>query len=162
MNISKEMEKSFNSQIQAEFDSSYLYLSMATWFESEDFPGFAHWMRKQAMEETEHAMKMIAFVAERSGRVILEAIPAPKSSWKNPMDAFAETLVHEQLVTKRIYDMVNLASKEGDLASVSCLDWFVKEQVEEEASANAIIAVLKKIGDSQVGLYTLDRQLAAR
>ena len=162
MNISKEMEKSFNSQIQAEFDSSYLYLSMSTWFESEDFPGFAHWMRKQAAEETEHAMKMISFVAERSGRVVLEAIPAPKSSWASPIDALNETLAHEQMVTKRIYDMVNLAAKEGDHASVSYLDWFVKEQVEEEASANQIIAILKKVGESQVGLFTLDRQLNAR
>ncbi len=162
MNISKEMEKAFNSQIQKEIESSYLYLSMSTWFDSEDLPGFAHWMRKQAAEETEHAMKMVSFVTERSGRVILEAIPAPKSSWKTPMDVLTETLGHEQMVTKRIYDMVNLAAKEGDLASASYLDWFVKEQVEEEASANEIIAVLKKVGDSQVGLYTLDRHLNAR
>ena len=162
MNISKEMEKAFNSQIQKEMESSYLYLSMSTWFESEDFPGFAHGKRKQAAEETEHAMKMMSSATERSGRVVLEAIPAPKSSWKSPIDALNETLGHEQMVTKRIYDMVNLAAQEGDLASASYLDWFVKEQVEEEASANQIISVLKKVGDSQVGLYTLDRQLNAR
>ena len=162
MKISNEMEKKLNQQINKELESSYLYLSMATWFTKEDFTGFAHWMQKQASEELEHAMKMIAYVQERSGRVLLDAIPTPKHTWDTPMQAFEDTLVHEMDVTKRIYDLVGSAEKENDLASVSFLDWFVSEQVEEEASVNKIIAILNKVGASPIGVFTLDRQLAAR
>lgn len=162
MKISNEMEKKLNQQINKELESSYLYLSMATWFTAEDFTGFANWMQKQASEELEHAMKMISYVQERSGRVVLDAITTPKNKWDSPMQAFEDTLAHEMDVTKRIYDLVTAAEKENDLASVSFLDWYVSEQVEEEASVNNIIAILNKVGSSPIGVFTLDRQLAAR
>ena len=160
--LNKKLEKALNEQLNMELQSAYIYQSMAAYFEGANFKGFAKWMDLQATEEQEHARKIYDYIFSMGGTVTLTAIDAPKSSWKTPMDVLKETLGHEQMVTKRIYDMVNLAAKEGDLASASYLDWFVKEQVEEEASANEIIAVLKKVGDSQVGLYTLDRHLNAR
>ena len=160
--LNKKLEKALNEQLNMELQSAYIYQSMAAYFEGANFKGFAKWMDLQATEEQEHARKIYDYIFSKGGTVTLTAIDAPKSSWKTPMDVLKETLGHEQMVTKRIYDMVNLAAKEGDLASASYLDWFVKEQVEEEASANEIIAVLKKVGDSQVGLYTLDRHLNAR
>lgn len=162
MDISKTMTKALNDQIQAEFQSAYLYLAMAAWFEESNFSGCAHWMTRQFAEETEHAMKMFSYVCERGGRVELQAIEAPKTEWKSVKDAFAETLAHERGVTKRIYALVDKAAGEKDYASIEFLNWYVKEQVEEEATASEILAMLEKIGDSSVGLIQLDKQLAGR
>ena len=162
MDISKTMTKAFNDQIQAEFQSAYLYLSMAAWFEENNFSGCAHWMRHQFAEETEHGMKMFKFVCERGGRTELQAIEAPKKDWKSVKDTFAETLSHEREVTKLIYALVDKAAKEKDYASVEFLNWYIKEQVEEEATASEILSMLEKIGDSSVGLIQLDKQLAGR
>lgn len=156
------MTKAFNDQIQAEFQSAYLYLAMAAWFDGNNFPGCAHWMARQFTEETEHAMKMFRFVGERGGRVELQTIEAPRKEWESVKDAFSETLLHERGVTKRIYALVDTAINEKDYASVEFLNWYIKEQVEEEASASEILAMLEKIKDSSVGLIQLDKQLAAR
>lgn len=162
MDISEKMTKAFNDQIQAEFQSAYLYLAMAAWFDDQNFPGCANWMKKQFSEETEHAMKMYKFVCERCGRVELGAIAAPRREWESVKDAFAETLEHERGVTKRIYNLVEAALSEKDYASVEFLNWYVKEQVEEEAGVSEILAMLEKTDDRCVGLIQLDRQLAAR
>lgn len=162
MDISKTMIKALGDQIQAEFQSGYLYLAMAAWFEENNFSGFSHWMKRQYAEETEHAMKMFAYVCERGGRVELQAIEAPKKEWRSVKDAFAETLGHERGVTKLIYALVDKAAGEKDYASIEFLNWYVKEQVEEEATASEILAMLEKIGDSSVGLIQLDKQLAGR
>lgn len=162
MEISKAMTKAFNDQIQAEFQSAHLYLSMAAWFEANDYPGCAHWMRHQFAEETEHGMKMFKFICERGGRAELQAIEAPKKEWGSVKDAFAETLDHEREVTKLIYALMDKALNEKDYASAEFLNWYVKEQVEEEAAASEILSMLRKIGDNSIGLAQLDKQLAAR
>lgn len=162
MDIGGKMSKAFNNQIQAEFQSAYLYLAMAAWFGENSFPGCAHWMTRQFSEEIEHAMKMFKFLSERGGRAELQPIAAPPKDWKSVKDAFADTLAHEREVTKLIYALVDTAIKEKDYASVEFLNWYVKEQVEEEASASEILAMLEKIGDSSVGLIQLDKQLIGR
>ena len=162
MKISKKMTDAFNGQVQAEFESAYLYLSMAAWFEEQNLGGFAHWMRKQYGEEVEHAMKMFDYVIERGGRAELKAIAAPKKDWANALAAFQQTYDHEQAVTALIYKLVEAASKEKDYASVEFLNWFVKEQVEEEATASAILEKLKMVADCTSGLFALDQALAAR
>lgn len=162
VNISKNMTKVFNDQIQAELASAYLYLSMAAWFEENDFGGFAHWMKKQYAEEVEHAMKMFDYVASRGGKVELKAISAPKREWADVLAVYQDTLAHEMEVTKLIYKMVEAAAKEKDYASSEFLNWFVKEQVEEEETASGIVATLEKVGDSVVGLVTYDHVLGKR
>ena len=162
MIISKEMTEALNAQIQAEMQSAYLYLSMAAWYEANDLAGFAHWMRKQYHEEVEHAMKMFDYLNERGGRVELRAIEAPKREWEDLRDVFRNTYEHEKSVTQMIYRIVDRAAEEKDYASVEFLNWFVKEQVEEEDTASTILAKLEKIGDCTAGLLALDAQLGAR
>ena len=160
--LSKKMEKAINLQINAELYSSYLYLSMATYFESISLGGFSNWMRQQVQEELFHAMKMFDFVCERGGRVILTAIEGPPSQWKSPLDAFQNVLSHEQKVTGLINDLVNLALDERDHATSTCLQWFISEQVEEEDTARGIGDKLKLIGKETSGLFSLDQELGAR
>lgn len=162
MDISKKMAEAFNNQIQAEFQSAYLYLSMAAWFEEHNFPGFSHWMKKQYGEEVEHAMKMFDYVAERGGRVELQAITAPQKDWADTAAVFNNTLGHERAVTALIYKLVEMACEEKDYASLEFLNWYVKEQVEEESTASAILANIEKIGESVVGLLAYDRELGNR
>lgn len=162
MKIGKKMEKSINAQIQAEFESSYLYLSMAAWFEGADLPGCAHWMEKQAEEEWEHGMKFYKYLVSRGGRAILGPIAAPKKEWKDAAEVFEEVLAHEEKVTSLIYAMVELAEKEKDHGTRSMLNWFVDEQVEEEEHATEILARLKNSGNSPIACQMLDRDLGSR
>ena len=162
MVIGKKMEKSINSQIQAEFDSSYLYLSMATWFEKEDLPGCAHWMKKQAEEEWGHGMRFYKYLVSRGGRVILEGLSTPQNEWKSATEIFEHVLGHEEKVTALIYAMAELAEAEKDFASQSMLKWFVDEQVEEEEDATAILNKFKKLGEIPISLVILDKELGAR
>ena len=162
MEIGKKMEKSINSQIQAEFQSSYLYLSMAAWCDNQDMPGCANWLKKQAAEEWGHGMKLYSYLVSRFGRVVLAAIETPKNDWKNVLEVFAEVKEHEEMVTKRFYVMSELAESENDIATVNALAWFIDEQVEEEEHAAAILNKFKKLGDSPVSLYMLDKELGAR
>ena len=160
--LSKKMEKAINQQINAELYSSYLYLSMATYFESNSLVGFSNWMRQQAQEELFHAMKMFDFVCERGGRVILQAIEQPPSKWTSPLNAFETVLSHEQKVTGLINNLVNLALDERDHATNIFLKWFVSEQVEEEATAGTLVDKLKLIGKDANGMFMLDTELAQR
>jgi ferritin len=160
--LSKKMEKAINQQINAELYSSYLYLSMATYFESISLDGFSNWMRQQAQEELFHAMKMFDFVCERGGRVILQAIEQPPSKWTSPLNAFETVLSHEQKVTGLINNLVNLALDERDHATNIFLQWFVSEQVEEEATAGTLVDKLKLIGKDANGMFMLDTELAQR
>jgi ferritin len=160
--ISKKMEKALNKQINAEFYSSYLYLAMAGYLETQNLPGFANWMYVQSQEEWEHGMKILNYINEQSGTVKLETIEAPEVSWKSPLDVFETAYAHEQLVTSKINDLVSLSNDEKDYATHIFLHWFVTEQVEEEASALAIVEKLKMIGDKVQGLFMLDRELAQR
>jgi ferritin len=160
--LSKKMEKAINQQINAELYSSYLYLSMATYFESISLGGFANWMRQQVQEELFHAIKMFDFVCERGGRVTLTAIDGPPTEWKSPLDTFKNVLAHEQKVTGLINDLVNLALDERDHATNIFLQWFVSEQVEEEATAGTLVDKLKLIGKDANGLFMLDTELGQR
>lgn len=160
--IPKELEKAFNEQIKKELESAYLYLSMAAYFEHENLEGMAHWMKKQAEEEVGHAMKFFEHINERGGRVELYALAEPKKDWSSPLDVFKHTYEHEQKVTASINSLVELAKKLDDNAALVFLNWFVNEQVEEEANAQKIVALLERIGDNAAGIIMLDSQLAKR
>lgn len=160
--ISQKMQDALNEQVNAELYSAYMYLSMSAYFASANLPGFANWMKIQAKEETGHAMKIYDFLIERAGRVTLKAIEAPPAEWKSPLDTFEATFKHEQKVTGLINDLVNLAIEEKDHATGSFLQWFVNEQVEEEASADAVVQQLKLVKDSPGALFMIDNQLSRR
>jgi ferritin len=160
--IPAKMQQAFNEQIHAELESAYLYLAMAGYFESLTLPGMAHWMEIQATEELAHAMRFNHHITERGGTVALQALKAPKATWASPLQAWREAYKHEQYITGRIHALVDLATKTGDHAAGPMLQWFVGEQIEEEASASRIAGTLERLGDSGNGLVMLDRELAAR
>ena len=160
--LKQEVEKAFNDQMNAEMYSAYLYLSMAAQFEAQDLRGFAQWMKVQAQEEMAHAMKFYAHVNERGGRVLLGAIDAPPAEWATPLAAFQAALEHERKVTGLINKLVRLARKTGDEAAGVFLQWFVTEQVEEEASAGEVVEKLKLVKDSPNALFMMDQQLGQR
>lgn len=162
MELSKTMEEALNSQVNAELYSAYVYLAMAAYFESMDLSGFAVWMRAQAQEEVAHAMKIYDYVIDRAGRVRLTTIDGPPTEWDSPLAAFEAALKHEQHVTNLIHGLVEKALAEKDYPSKSMLDWFVDEQVEEEASAGAIVAKLRMVGGDVPALLILDRELGER
>jgi len=160
--LAKKMEKALNDQINAELYSAYLYLSMAAYFENENLPGFASWMRVQTQEEVMHAMKIYDYVNGQGGRVTLKSIDEPPAKWESPLDAFQATYKHEQVVTGRINDLVTQAVAEKDHATNAFLQWFVTEQVEEEKSADEIVQKLKKIADAPGAMYMLDNEMGQR
>ena len=160
--ISKKMEDALNGQVNAELYSAYLYLSMEAYFTSLNLFGFAKWMRVQTQEEMTHAIKIYDFVHQRGGRMVLDAIEKPQSQWKSPLAVFEAVYKHEQKVTGLINELVNLAIREKDHATNSFLKWFVDEQVEEEANADAIVQDLKRVGKASEGLFLMDRELATR
>lgn len=160
--LSDKMQDALNDQLNFELYSAYIYYSMAAYLESVDLPGFSHWMRIQVQEELTHVDKFFRFIHERDGRVILKAIDAPGREWKSPIDAFQEAYEHEQIVSGRINKLVDLSLKESDHATNSFLQWFVTEQVEEEATVKSIIQQLKLAGKDGHGLLMLDRELGAR
>ncbi|MFC1717001.1 ferritin [Candidatus Poribacteria bacterium] len=160
--IGKKMQAAINEQIKEELGSAHLYLSMAAYFHSKGFDGMGHWMRCQTQEEMMHAMKLYDHLVERDGRVELLGLDQPRTAWKSPLEAFQEAYEHEQHITGRINDLVSIAAKENDNASAAMLQWFVTEQVEEEASTSKVAQDLAIVGDSGHGLLMLDRELAAR
>lgn len=162
MEIGAKMQEAINEQINAELRSSYLYLSMSAYFESKSLKGFAQWMRVQAKEELEHAMKFFDYVNERGGRVTLKPIEAVKTEWVSAVEVFEDTYKHEMLVTSLIDKLVDLARSENDHASEVFLQWFVDEQVEEEDNASYILSQLQMIGDAPHLLLTLDREIGKR
>ena len=160
--ISKKMEEALNEQVNAELYSSYLYLSMESYFKAQNLNGFANWMRIQTQEELTHAMKMYDFINERGGRVLLKAIEGPPTEWDTTLTVFKAVYEHEQKVTVLINNLVDLSLGEKDHASSTFLQWFVTEQVEEEAAARTIVDKLKLIGDNPLPLYMLDGELGQR
>jgi len=162
MELSKTMENMINKQIQAEYYSSYLYLSMAAYCDSVNMPGYAHWMRAQSHEELEHALKFYRYIVERGGRVVLEAIQQPPVEFDSLLAVAEEVYAHEQKVTSLIGGLYETAVAEKDYASQVFLHWFIEEQVEEEDNARTIVDQFKMIGDHANGLFMLDRQLGAR
>jgi len=160
--IGKKMQDALNEQIKNELESAYLYLSMSAYFHDNGLDGMAHWMRVQTREEKNHAMKILDHIADRQGRVELKALPEPKKDWESPLAAFKAAHKHEQFITAKIGELVKLAVAEGDHAASIMLQWFVTEQVEEEANASKIVQMLERIGPSGSGLVMLDRELGKR
>jgi len=160
--LSDRMQNALNDQVNAELYSAYLYLSMSAYFQSIDLPGFAKWMRMQALEEQVHAMKLFDHVIERGGRAILPAIEGPATEWDSPTAVFENTLAHEQKVTGLINGLVDLAVEEKDHASNIFLQWFVSEQVEEEATASEVLGKVRRVENVPQGLLMLDNELGTR
>jgi ferritin len=156
------MEKALNKQINEEYFSAYLYLSMAAYFDSINLTGFSNWMRVQSQEEMSHVMKFFDFVIERGGRVHLDAIKKPDIEWASPLAAFEDAYKHECFISGCINDLVTLSLEANDHATDNFLQWFVSEQVEEEASADAIVQKLKLVGDNGPGIFMIDQEMATR
>ncbi|MBL4902039.1 MAG: ferritin [Desulfocapsa sp.] len=160
--MKKKMEKALNKQVNAELYSSYLYLAMESYFQSISLSGFAKWMRAQVQEEMFHGMKIYDYVHERGGRVQFEAIAKPQTQWESPFDAFEHVLAHEEGVTELINDLIDVALDVRDHATKAFLDWFITEQVEEEATVGEIVDRLRLIGNDSSGLFLLDSELSKR
>jgi ferritin len=160
--LSDSMEKALNGQLNAELYSSYLYLSMSAYFQSVNLGGFAHWMRMQAQEELVHTMKFYDYVCERGGRVLLQPVDGPPTQWDSPLAVFEAVLEHERKVTGLINKLVDGAIEERDHATNGFLQWFVTEQVEEEASADGVLQKLKLVGDAAGGTFMIDQELGQR
>jgi ferritin len=160
--FSPVVQDKMNQQIMHEMYSAYMYLSMSAHCESANLPGFARWLRMQAEEEMEHAMKFYDFIHERNGKVVLFAIDQPPSEFGTPREIFEQVYAHEQKVTGLINSIYELSVKENDYPSQIFLHWFIEEQVEEESNSSQILETLKMISDSANGLFMLDRQLGKR
>lgn len=162
MTMNDRIEKAFNEQFNAEMYSAYLYLSMNAYFHSSNLPGFANWMLVQAQEELTHAMKFYDFVIDKGGRMILTSIEGPQLKWDSPLAAFEHQLAHEKVVTALIDKLVDLAAEVNDHSAHQFLQWFVKEQVEEESNARDLVSKAEMVCDDSTGLFMLDRELAGR
>ncbi len=160
--ISPKLQDALNAQINAEFWSAYLYLSMSMYFQSEGRPGFANWFKVQFQEEQAHAEIFMNYLNSRGGRVQLAPIEAVPTHWESALDVYKETLAHEEKVTAMINNLYAIAEAEHDYATRGKLDWFVSEQVEEEETARDLIDRLKLVGDNGLALYTIDQELATR
>lgn len=156
------IEKELNKQLNKEFFSAYLYMSMSAYFQSVDLLGFANWMNIQAREEMLHAEKFYNFIHERNGKVVLEQLDKPQTDWESPLAAFEDALKHELFITSSLNDLVNAALEEKDHATNIFLQWFITEQIEEESNALEIIRKLKLMQDAPGGMFMLDKELAAR
>jgi ferritin len=160
--INEKMQNAFLDQINKELFSEYLYLSMKAYCLEKNLLGFANWFDVQVQEEHAHAMGMYDYVVERGGRVVLEAIEKPENTWENPLELFKAVLKHEEFVTSRINALMDVAEETKDRAALIFLNWYLKEQVEEEANVGGVIAQLELIGDDKSGLFALDKELATR
>ena len=157
-----KIDKALNSQLNAELFSAYLYMSMAAYFESLNLTGFANWMKVQTQEELFHAQKFFDHINERGGRVIMQAIEKPETDWESTLTVFEFTYKHEQKVTSLINDLVELARTEKDNATYNFLQWFVSEQVEEEALVDAVLQKLKLVGDFGPGIFMVNQEMGQR
>jgi ferritin len=160
--LSKTMEETLNRQVNREFYSAYLYLAMSAYFESAGMKGFAQWMRIQSKEERMHGEKIYDYILARGGKIALGDIEAPRAKWTSAGKVFEEVVSHEQKVTGMIHALVDLAIREKDHASFEMLQWFVKEQVEEEASTGDVLNQINVLGDVVGHLFWLDHQLGKR
>ena len=160
--LNEKMEKEFNDQINKELFSAYLYLDMKSRFSEMNLQGFVNWMDVQVQEEKAHAMGMYDYVLERGGRVELLAIDKPEVEGKTPLEIFEQVLKHEEFVTSRINHLMDVADEVRDRAALSFLDWYLKEQVEEESNVGGVLATLRLIGEDKKALLMLDKDLATR
>lgn len=160
--LSKKLLEGLNDQINFEFYSSYTYLAMAGYCESIDLSGFANFFRVQAKEELDHAMKLYDYVYQKNGSVVLEQVNKPQGDYDGIIDVFEKGYEHEQLVTRKIYELTDIAYEEREHSTISLLKWFIDEQVEEENNFNSLVKRVRRIGDNSVGLYLMDNELAAK
>ncbi len=160
--LNKAVMDALNDQIKHEYFSSYLYLAMSAHCESVNLPGFARWLRIQSREEMTHALKIFDYINDHAAKVVLQPIDRPPSEYKSPLEIFKAALEHEKMITGLIHKLYELALREADYATQILLQWFIKEQVEEEKNASAIVEQLKFVGDAPPALIMLDRQLGAR
>lgn len=156
------MRDALNDQLNREFFSAYLYLAMSAWFEKEGFSGFAQWMKVQYGEEMQHVDRFFNYMVERDYVVEFESIEKPKKSWENAIDVFKDALIHEKKVTAWINDLVDISIREKDHATNNFLQWYISEQVEEEANVSTIINQLKMIDGNGYGMFMLDKELGTR
>jgi ferritin len=160
--INKKVHQAMNEQIRHELESYYIYLSMAAWFHARNLDGMAHWMRCQAHEEMIHAMKFMDHILNRGGTVKLLDLKQIRTAWESVTEVWQDTLAHEQFITGKIHGIVKTARGENDFAADTLLNWFTKEQVEEEATAEKVLRQMERIGDTKEGLFMMDKELATR
>lgn len=160
--IPKKLEQAFGDQIRHELESAYLYLAMAAYFDSQGLEGMGRWMRAQTQEEVTHAMRFYKHIVERGGRPQLQPVSILQQEWTSPQAAFAAAYEHERFITGRINELVKLSQTENDFASRTLLQWFVDEQIEEEASTGKIAQELELVGADGRGVLMLDRELGQR
>lgn len=160
--LTQSLQDALNKQVKNEFYSANVYLAMVAWFEDQGLPGFATWMRAQYQEELVHGLKIFDFILDRDGKVVIEAIDAPPLEWASPLAAFEAAYENEKAVSKMIDDLYDLADKENDHATRVMLQWFITEQVEEEASTKLAVDKLKLAGSDSGALFVLDQQFGAR
>jgi len=160
--MSPKVQDAFNEQMKQEFYSSYLYLSMSAYLDAANLPGLSKWMRSQAREEAVHAMKIFDHLLDRGGKVQLHPIGRPPPDFASPREVFDQAHRHEKEVTASINGLYGLALEERDFASRVFLDWFVREQVEEEKTSGLLAEQLRMVGDDRPGLLMLDRELGQR
>ncbi len=160
--MNKRVEEAFNEQINEELFSSYVYLAMAAHFETRNLEGFTSWMKLQAQEELQHAMRLFDHINRRGGRVVLKAIGEPPLDFGSPVEVFEKALAHEEHISACIHKLYGIAVEEKDYPAQMELQWFIDEQVEEEENAGRVVDLLKMAGDSQSALLMLDREMAQR
>lgn len=160
--MDKSIQTALNEQITAEFFASYLYLAMSAHFTAENYDGFAHWMRAQAEEELQHAMRLYDYLLERGGHVVLGAVDAPPKEFGTPVEIFEAALAHERTVTASIHEIYGLARAKKDFATEIELQWFVTEQVEEEDTAQKAVEQLRRAGGESSAILLLDHQFGQR
>lgn len=160
--IDKKLEEAFNDQINKELFSEYLYHAMKIYFQELNLQGFVNWFDVQVQEERAHAVGMINYLNDRGGKFELRAIEKPVIEGTTPLEVFEHVLRHEEYVTSRINALADVAEEVRDRAAMHLLDWYIKEQVEEEANVGGVLATLRLIGDDKKALLMLDKDLAAR
>jgi len=160
--LKDSVQDALNDQVKFEFYSAHVYLSMCAWFEDQGLPGFATWMRFQYHEELAHGIKIFDFINDRDGKAVIEGVDAPPTAWDSPLAAFEAAYENEKSVSKSIDDLYNLADKENDHATKVMLQWFITEQVEEEASTKQAVDRLKLAGSDSSALLVLDQQFGSR
>ena len=160
--LNERMNAALNEQVNAEMYSAYLYLSMQAYFQKLNLNGFVNWMNIQIQEEMAHARGLYDYIQERDGEIILDAIKKPDQTWNSPLEVFEAVLKHEQLVTSLINKLADVADETKDRAAALFLQWYIKEQVEEEASVSGALETLRMIKDDTHALLLLDKELAAR
>ncbi len=160
--IPDRVNDAMNEQIKNELESYYIYLSMAAYFHSISLDGMAHWMRIQAHEEMEHAMKFMDHIIDRGGKVNLMNLQQLKNEWSSPLEAWEDAYKHEQFISSKINDLTTISREEKDYPSEPLLAWFAAEQIEEEATSGKIADEVAMVGDAKAGLILLDRELGAR